>query len=145
MQSRYFSLGIGAIYLLIGIGGFIPALYTHPAAGAPHVDVTASYGYLFGHFPVNALHDAVHIVIGIAGILCFASFRASVGYAKVLFVAYGGLAVLGFIPMADTLWGLIPIFGSDTWLHAVSAVVASYFGWVAPAETHMPAFEESHA
>lgn len=50
---------------------------------------------------------------------------------------YGALAVMGLIPGLDTLFGLVPIFGHDVWLHAVTAAAAVYFGWFAvtpPAE-----------
>src|SRR5947209_16479665 len=117
MQTRLFSLVIGIVYLLIGILGFIPALRTTAAVGAPKVDITASYGYLLGQFPVNVVHNGVHILIGVLGILAFARFSMSVAYCRTLFLVYGLLAIAGFLPTVNTLWGLAPIFGSDTWLH----------------------------
>ena len=41
---------------------------------------------------------------------------------------------MGFFPGLRTTFGLIPIFGHDIWLHAVSALAAAYFGWMAPAD-----------
>jgi hypothetical protein len=131
MQTRLFALGIGIVYLLVGIVAFIPALYTSPPAGTPHVNVTASYGYLLGLFPVNALHDVVHLLVGIAGIAAAARLSSARLYCMTLFLVYGLLTFLGFIPTADTLWGLVPIFGNDTWLHAATAIAAGYFGFVA--------------
>jgi hypothetical protein len=32
-----------------------------------------------------------------------------------------------------TTFGLIPIYGADTLLHAVTAAIAAYFGFMAPA------------
>jgi hypothetical protein len=146
MQTRLFALTIGAVYLLVGVAGFIPALYTTPPATAPHVDVTASYGYLLGLFPVNALHDVVHILVGLAGIMAGARFASARYYCITLFIVYGTLTCMGFIPTLDTTWGLIPIFGNDTWLHAASAIAAAYFGFVAPESTHVePAAEVPHA
>lgn len=130
MITRYIALALGVVYLVIGIVGFIPALYTSPPAGAPHVDVTAAYGYLFGLFPVNALHDIIHIVVGIAGILCYPSLRASRYYGRILFVVFGLLTVAGFLPTLDTLNGLVPIFWADPWLHAATATVGAIAGWV---------------
>ena len=132
MLTRYFALAFGIVYVIVGIVGLIPAFYTTPPASAPHVDATAAYGYLFGIFPVNAWHDAVHILTGLAGIACSARLRASVYYSRILFLAFGLLTVLGFMPQANTLWGLVPIFGSDTWLHAVTSIAGAFFGWVAP-------------
>lgn len=145
MQTRLFSLVIGIVYLLIGIVGLIPAFYTSPPAGAPQVNVTASYGYLLGQFPVNILHDAVHIIIGLAGLLAAGRLASARVYSQTLFAVYGLLTFAGFIPQLDTIFGLVPIFGSDTWLHAATAVIAAYFGFVAVAPTHVePAPEAAH-
>jgi hypothetical protein len=146
MQTRLFALTIGVVYLLVGVVGFIPALYTKPPLTAPHVDVTASYGYLLGIFPVNALHNIVHILVGLSGIVAGSRFALARYYCIVLFLVYGVLTVMGFIPTLDTTWGLIPIFGSDTWLHAASTIAAAYFGFVAPEPTHVtPAAEVAPA
>src|SRR5947208_13851461 len=118
MLARYFALGFGIVYTLVGILGFIPALYTTPAANAPHVDATAAYGQLLGLFPVNALHDVVHILIGLAGIAAYFTFRSALYYARTLFVVFGLLTIFGFMPQANTFWGLIPLYNNDVWLHA---------------------------
>jgi hypothetical protein len=51
-------------------------------------------------------------------------------YAKVIAISYGGLVILGLIPGLNTLFGLVPIFGHDVWLHAVLAIPAAYFGFM---------------
>src|SRR5206468_2242154 len=90
--------------------------------------------YLFGLFPVNALHDIVHIVVGLAGILSYPSLRASRYYSRILFVVFGVLTVFGFMPKLDTLNGLVPLFSPDTWLHAATAVAGAIAGWVTDGE-----------
>lgn len=144
MQTRIFSLGIGAIYILVGIIAFVPALYTSVPAGSPHIDVTGSYGLLLGLFPVNVLHDLVHILVGIAGIAAAARLGTARAYCQILFLVYGALTIAGFLPELNTLWGHLPLFGDDTWLHAASALVAGYFGFVAGEEQHL-APAASHA
>jgi hypothetical protein len=57
------------------------------------------------------------------------------GYAKGLAIIYGILAVMGLIPGLNTLFGLVPLHGHDVWLHAVTAIIAAYFGWFAAART----------
>jgi hypothetical protein len=104
------------------------------------VDVTASYGYLFGVFPVNAIHDAFHIVVGLVAILVSASFNASRYLCRILFVVFGLLTVAGFMPHANTLWGLMPLFTNDTWLHAGTCLSAALFGFVA-SEENVPVLE----
>jgi hypothetical protein len=47
--------------------------------------------------------------------------------------------LIGLIPATNTVFGLVPLFGHDIWLHGLSALFAAYFGWVAapdvPADT----------
>jgi hypothetical protein len=52
---------------------------------------------------------------------------------------YGLLAILGLIPGTNTLFGLVPIYGHDVWLHALSALIAAYFGFVARESDGLPA------
>lgn len=37
--------------------------------------------------------------------------------------------VMGFIPVLNTTFGLIPLYGHDIGLHALIAIVAAYFGF----------------
>ncbi len=126
---RTFALVFGIIYLLVGILGFIPSLSTHPA-DAPHLSVESGHGYLLGLFPINILHNVVHLIIGVAGIVASRSLGGARFYAQALAVVYGLLAVLGLIPATNTTFGLIPIHGNDIWLHALSALIAAYFGFI---------------
>ncbi|GIV96475.1 MAG: hypothetical protein KatS3mg057_1132 [Herpetosiphonaceae bacterium] len=130
MLTRRFALIIGIIYLIIGILGFVPPLLSDPAPGAPDLTVDALYGYLLGIFPVNVLHNIVHLALGIWGIAASRSFDASRFFSRGLAVIFILLAILGLI--IPTVFGLIPIFGNDIWLHALTGLIAAYFGWAAP-------------
>lgn len=136
MRTRYFALIFGLIFLIGGILGFIPNLLTPPPAGAPALAVNSYAGYLFGLFPVNALHNLVHIILGLWGIAAWRAFSSARVYARGLTVIYAVLAIFGLIPGLDTIFGIVPLYSSDIWLHAVSAIIAAYFGWAAlPAVT----------
>jgi hypothetical protein len=128
---RKFALIFGILYLLVGVLGFIPGANDHSHAGMPELAVESSYGRLMGLFPVNALHNIVHMLIGAWGLLSSKSVPASRTFGKSLAVFYGLLAIMGLIPGLNTMFGLVPIFGHDVWLHALSAIVAGYFGFVA--------------
>jgi hypothetical protein len=130
-MTRTFALVFGTIFLVVGILGFVPALVT-PAHDAG-LSVHAAHGYLFGLFPVNAMHNLVHIVIGIWGILGSRSLGGALVFSRGVAVIYGVLTVLGLFPATNTLFGLAPIHGHDVWLHAASALVAAYFGFFVPA------------
>ena len=130
MNVRYFAMVAGVIYLLVGALGFFPGVKTMPHHADPALTVGTGYGYLLGLFPVNILHNFVHIAIGIWGMAAYTSFSASRFFARGLAVIYGLLAVMGLFPVLNTTFGLVPIFGHDVWLHAVTALVAAYFGFM---------------
>lgn len=140
---RKFALIFGAIYLLVGILGFIPGLsWNHDALHAAHpVSVDMSHGLLLGLFPVNAMHNIVHMLIGIWGLLASKSITGSRTYAQGLAIIYGLLTILGAIPneATKTLFGLAPIHGYDIILHAGTALIAAYFGFVARESDGLPA------
>lgn len=140
MAIRYFALIYGIVFLLVGLAGFVPGFVTPFEPGDPDLAVNASSGLLFGLFPVNVLHNAVHVVFGIWGIAAWRSAVRARTYAQAVAVVYAIFAVMGFIPGLHTTFGLVPLHGHDIWLHLVLAGVAAYFGFVAkPVETVGPA------
>ena len=105
----------GAIFVAVGLLGFVPPLVPN--------------GNLLGLFPVNAMHNLVHVGLGVWGLIAGASLAAAVIYFRGIAIIYGVLAVLGLIPVTNTLFGLAPIHGADVLLHAVLAVIAAYLGF----------------
>jgi hypothetical protein len=130
MNARTFALVIGIAFLGAGILGFVPGMVHAPHPGAPGLRVDEGYGYLLGLFPVNVLHNIVHLLVGIAGIAAYRTLPGAIRFSRGLAIFYGLLAVMGLLPVLGTTFGLIPIFGHDVWLHAVTAAAAAYFGWV---------------
>jgi hypothetical protein len=128
---RQFALIFGIIYLIVGVLGFLPGL-VQPAPHAPPLIVEANHGRLLGLFTINILHNIVHLLIGAWGVLGSRSLSGALLFSRGLTILYGLLAILGLIPTTNTLFGLVPIHGHDVWLHAVSALIAAYFGFLAP-------------
>jgi hypothetical protein len=128
MSIGRFALIYGVVFLLVGIAGFIPGLVIAPGAGAPQ---GADHGLLLGLFPVNALHNLVHVAFGIWGIAVFRSWSGARIYARSVAVIYAVLGVMGLIPALQTAFGLVPLYGHDVWLHFLLAAIAAYFGWFA--------------
>ena len=129
---RKFALVYGIVFLAVGIAGFIPGLltpHTHP-----DVAVNSFMGLLLGLFPVNILHNLFHAAFGVWGLGASSSDGAARGYAKCVAVIYAVLMVMGFIGLwnLNTLFGLVPLYGHDIWLHAGLAAVAAYFGFRRP-------------
>lgn len=142
MSVRLFALISGIVYVLVGVMGFIPGFVTSPVT-APDLAVDAGYGYLLGLFPINVLHNIVHLAVGFWGLLSYRSYSGSRNYSKGLAIFYGILAIMGFFPILGTTFGLIPIFGHDIWLHALTALIAAYFGFMA--KPNRPAPQEDRA
>lgn len=135
MNVRRFALILGIIYLVVGIAGFLPPLLTAPAADAPRLAVNSLQGYLLGLFPVNILHTLFHLAIGIWGLVAARRLGAAVTYSRSIAIIYGVLTVMGLIPNLNTVFGLLPLHGHDIWLHALTALVAAYFGFAVKHET----------
>lgn len=128
MNTRTFALIFGIVFLLAGVAGFIPQLLQPAQGGAiapgPH------HMMLLGMFPVNTLHNCVHLLFGLWGLAASRGAASALLYARGVAIIYAVLVVCGLVPSLDTLFGLVPLYGNDIWLHAVLAVVAAYFGWV---------------
>jgi hypothetical protein len=129
MNTRTFALLFGIVFLAVGALGFVPSMVHAPMDGHD-VSMTQNYGDLLGLFPVNLLHNVVHILFGVWGILAYRSLAGSKSYFRAVAVIYAVLTVLGLLPATNTTFGYIPIYGNDVWLHAVLALVAAYFGWM---------------
>jgi hypothetical protein len=129
MKTTRFALIAGVVYLVAGLLAFVPATLVPPPPDAPPTTFALFYGYFLGLFPVNALHSALHVVLGVWGIVAASREPRAVRYARALTVVFGALAVIGLLPGARTLFGVMPIHGNDVWLHAVTALLSFHFGW----------------
>jgi len=130
MNTRTFALVFGILFLIVAASGFIPGLLQPPAPGDPDLVMDTMHGRALGLFPVNILHDLVHLLFGIWGIVAYRSLGAAKTYARSVAIIYAVLVVMGLVPALNTTFGLIPIHGNDVWLHALLAVIAAYFGFV---------------
>lgn len=138
MNTHRFALIYGIVFLVVGVAGFIPGItapHTHP-----EVTAQTGLGLLFGLFPVNLLHNIVHVLFGIWGLFAARSFGGARVYFKSIAIIYAVLGVMGLIPGLRSTFGLIPLYGHDIWLHLLLAGVAAYFGFVRREEpTAVPA------
>jgi len=140
MTTRRFAFLLGLFFVLAGIAGFLPFL-TWPEAGVTLPDNTvapAAHGHailgtgddmLFGLFPVNAAHNAAHILFGLWGLAAARGERAALLYARSVAIIYFLLAVAGLLPALQTGFGLVPLYAKDVWLHGLIALGGLYFGW----------------
>lgn len=113
----------GVVFLLVGVLGFV-------ASGMSMEADPAHAPRLLGLFPVNAIHNVVHLLFGVWGLAASRAEGSAVLYAKAAGAIYVVLAIAGFV--IPTTFGLIPIGGHDIWLHAVLGVVLVAVGFQAP-------------
>ena len=105
---------VGAAFLLVGVLGFIPGITTNydELSFAGH-----SGALLLGLFAVSVLHNLVHVLFGILGLL---SARLP-GTARLFLMAGGGLYVLlwvyGSAIGEHTRANFLPVNTADNWLH----------------------------
>lgn len=93
---------------------------------------------IFGLFPVNLLHNLVHLAFGIWGVAAARKFSSARTYCRAAGVIYLGLGFLGIL--LPTFFGLIPIGEHDIWLHFLLGIGLAFFGFREPErETPMAA------
>ena len=118
---RRVAMVVGIMFLLLGILGLV-------SPGGMTMGVDQS-GMVLGMFPVNLLHNIVHLAFGVWGLVAARSFAGAKMYAQTGGIVYVVLAVCGFF--IPTVFGLIPIGGSDIWLHALLGIVLAGVGYTA--------------
>lgn len=115
---RIVTLVFGVVYVLVGILGFLgDPLVTD----AGHADMESASGDLLGIFPINALHNVVHLLIGAALLYGSTEHGRAVLVARIVGGVYAVVGLLGLV--APDTFGLMPIGGADVLLHLGSAVI----------------------
>ncbi len=130
--AQRFAQVFGAIYLLVGILGFIPPLLV----GVLPTVIGPFNGLLLGLFPVNWLHNLAHVGIGVAGLATFRNPLTARSYALAIGVLYLLLFLLGLI--LPNFFGLLPLGGADIILHLLTALIA-FGAYYASPEAPRPA------
>jgi hypothetical protein len=117
--AQRITLGLGVVYVAVGLRGFIPGI---TVAGAQH----PGHGLLLGIFAVNALHNVVHLAAG--ALLIGASTAASntILVNRALAVVFALLVVSLIAPVVEG----VAINPLDTLLHLATALLTGYLGYL---------------
>jgi Domain of unknown function (DUF4383) len=127
MNTATMAMVFGVVFVVAGLAGFAAS---PPPAGAPPLVIESGHGLALGLFPVNTVHNLVHLLFGALGIAAGMGAVLSAGsYFRIVAVSYALLTVLGLISATNTVFGLVPIWGFDVWLHGLLAVAAAYLGF----------------
>ena len=127
--AQLFALVFGAIYLLLGILGFVVTGFDDFASEV--------YGEEVIFFPVNPLHNLVHLATGALWLGASSNHSSAKSVNLLIGVVYTLVAVLGFAGVLKFL-AIEGAGSADNWLHVATAVLAIYFG-TAGAEGTRPA------
>ncbi|WP_280315523.1 DUF4383 domain-containing protein [Nocardia abscessus] len=108
-------MAVGAVFLLVGILGFIPGIttdYSELEWAGHH-----SRAQLLGLFNVSVLHNVVHLAFGIAGVLAARTAAAARAYLLGGGVIYLVLWLYGLIVDPHSDANFVPLDTADNWLH----------------------------
>jgi Domain of unknown function (DUF4383) len=107
------GLAFGAVYLLVGIVGFFITGFDDFAG---HTDETLLI------FQINPLHNIVHVLIGVAGLVLSRTLAGARTYGWLLAVGYGAAFVYGLLAVGED-WDFLNLNGADNVLHIATALV----------------------
>jgi len=127
--ARLVALVSGAVFVLVGILGFIPGI--SPMADMVQGMEVADAAVL-GIVPVNFVANIVHILLG--AVLLYASMNTSTAILvlKVFGGAYLLLGIIGLI--APEGFGIMPLGGGEMVVHFLTALVFLVVGFMMPGE-----------
>ena len=123
--------------VLFGLGFVVAALVGFMIGGMSMDAHMASSTKLAGLFPVNAAHNALHLMLGAWGLLAVRSPTSARRYCLLSGALYLVLAGVGFV--VPEVFGLMPIGGNDIALHAVFGMALTAIGALTGAEDESPA------
>jgi hypothetical protein len=110
----------GVLFIVLGALAFTPV-------GTPFMQMGPDSPMLLGLFPVNSLHNVVHMLFGVWGLVAGRKASWATVYALGSGAAYLVLGVLGLF--TNDVLGIV-IGGYDVVLHLLLAVaLASLGGW----------------
>ena len=106
------ALAVGALFLVLGLLGFVPGITTHyeQLTFAGHHSDAA----LLGIFNVSVLHNLVHLLFGVAGIVLARTFTSARSYLIGGGVVYLVLFLHGLVIDHDSSANFVPVNDATT-------------------------------
>ena len=116
---RKITAALAVTFLVVGVAGFVPGITSG-------YDSLEWYGHdsdamLLGIFQVSVLHNVLHLLLGVAGLVCARSDRLARAYLVGGGSAYALLFVFGLFLPDDHRGNVVPLNNADNWLHLTLA------------------------
>jgi hypothetical protein len=114
---RTAAMAVGAVFLLVGVLGFIPGITSDydTLAFAGH----DSEAKLLGIFQVSILHNIVHLLFGIVGLALARRTESAISFLIGGGVVYLVLWLYGLVTHDTSTANFVPVNTADDWLHFV--------------------------
>lgn len=132
--ARAAAAVVGIVFLLVGVLGFVPGITTDydSMTFADH----ESGAELFGVFQVSVLHNIVHLLFGVGGLVAATQARVVVPFLFASAAVYGVITVYGIVVDKASEENFIPVNSADNWLHLVLTVGLAGLGWIVQRRLH---------
>jgi hypothetical protein len=118
--ARLAATVVAVVFFLVGILGFIPGATTeyNGMTFAGH----ESTAMLLGIFHVSILHNIVHLLFGIVGLVMARTAAGATSFLIGGGVVYLVLWIYGLVIDQDSAANFVPLNGADNWLHLILAI-----------------------
>jgi hypothetical protein len=121
---------LGTVFLLVGIAGFVPGITTN--VDAMEFAGHESASELLGVFQVSILHNAVHLLFGVVGLVASRHWTWSRSFLLGGGAVYLVLLVYGIAVDEEHDANFVPLNDADNWLHAGLGVAMVALGAMLP-------------
>jgi hypothetical protein len=114
------ALAVGVVFLAVGVLGFVPGITTD--YGSMQFAGHESGAMLLGIFQVSILHNIVHLLFGVAGVMLARSFDGARTFLIGGGAIYLVLWIYGLLIDKESGANFVPLNSADDWLHFVLGV-----------------------
>ena len=115
------AAAVGAVFLLVGILGFVPGITTNLYEGLEFAGHDGN-AKLLGIFEVSVLHNLVHALFGVAGLVLARRADTARAYLIGGGAVYIVLWIYGLLIDQQSSANFVPLNDADNWLHLVLGV-----------------------
>ncbi|PPK92084.1 uncharacterized protein DUF4383 [Kineococcus xinjiangensis] len=113
--GQWMSLAVGATFLLVGVAGFFVTGFSDWTRHDPDQQLLG--------FAVNPLHNVLHVLVGVLGLVAWARRGLARWFGVLLFVGYGALMFHGIATRDDPAADVLNLNQADDVLHGVTAAL----------------------